>query len=62
MIPRLARRTAIVTAVFFVVILIFQGDGMNSAAIWSAVFSSIIFAMAYAALQVALIMFKGDRE
>ncbi|WP_370401427.1 hypothetical protein [Sulfitobacter sp. JB4-11] len=62
MIPRLARNTAVATAVFFVVILIFRGDGVGSVAIWSAVFASLVFAMAYAALQVALIMFKGDRE
>ena len=60
--PKLARATAVATAIFFVVILVVRGDGFGSEAIWAAIFSSIVFAMVYAAIQVAIIMFKGDRE
>ncbi|OAN76700.1 hypothetical protein A8B82_14995 [Sulfitobacter sp. EhC04] len=56
-------RTAVSSAIFFVIILLWRGEGFGQEQMIQAMFSTIMFALFYAAIQVALIMFRGsDRD
>ncbi len=60
---RLALRTALSSAFFFAFILLWRGEGFGQEQLLGAMFSTIIFAMFYAAIQVAFIVFRGsDRD
>lgn len=49
---------AIATAVFVVLSLLWRGTDDLSA----TVFGAIVFALAYGAIRVAILIFKGDRQ
>ncbi|MFK7835763.1 MAG: hypothetical protein AB8B60_06050 [Sulfitobacter sp.] len=60
--PNLTRNVAIAGAVFFVLTLVLRGDGFGADALMGAGFRTLIFALIYAAISVALIMFRGPKE
>ena len=59
---KLAINTGVASAVFFVVTLFLRGDGFGGEAVMAAVFHTLVFAMMYGAIQVGIIMFKGNSE
>jgi prolipoprotein diacylglyceryltransferase len=51
----LTKNMAMATAIFFLIMLVWRQDPI------SAGFSAVIFAMAYAAIRVAMLIFRGDK-
>lgn len=45
---------ALATVVFFVITLVWQQD------VFGAAFSAVVFALTYGAIQVGLVMFRGE--
>ena len=53
---------AVASLVFFVLTLLIRGNGFGTEALTAAAFSTVIFAMAFAAIRVALLIFRGPKE
>ena len=59
---RIARDVAVATVVFFVLMLLWNGDGFGREALMIAALNALIFAMIYAAIKVAIVMFRGSND
>ena len=64
MMQRVALQVLTASAVFYLLMLaldvLVQGAALNAATLMATFFITLIFAMAYAAIRVALVMFRGD--
>lgn len=63
MMKEVALRTAVSSVVFFAFILVWRGEGFGQPQLVNAMFSTVIFALFYAAIRVGFIMFRNpDRD
>ena len=56
----LTTNVIVATVVFFVVTIVFSGDGFATDALVFYAFSAVVFAMIYAAFQVGVALFRNS--
>ncbi|MGB3243586.1 MAG: hypothetical protein WBB25_03570 [Sulfitobacter sp.] len=59
---KISRDVAIATVVFFGLMLLWNGNGFGQEALTVAALNALVFAMIYAAIRVAIVLFRGNRQ